>query len=268
MKKIFLSMILCFSNFAFGENVIYKCTSSTGEITYQNNAGDKSECEKTNFASFPNINFFKQDSKPKATNTNKTVSSSNKNETNTSFVSEEQKVRNSKRLLILNQELLQEKEQLNTVSNMLKNLKDSKSQDTSQISQLEELKNSHINNINAIQREIGIPKSINSGELRIEKPINENTPTLNNKMVTTKANTINLPLSLPSDNNTEKKTKNNDVNIHKQTIKKTENIISPKKEIETNAITSPEKKEIKKTNKLGSPIIYSSGLSKMSKIKK
>jgi long-chain acyl-CoA synthetase len=41
--------------------VIYKCTSDTGEITYQNNVGDRRECNKTNFASFPNINFFKSE---------------------------------------------------------------------------------------------------------------------------------------------------------------------------------------------------------------
>ena len=288
MKKIVLCISLCFSHFAFAENVIYKCTSNTGEVTYQNNAGDKNECEKTNFASFPSINFFKQDSKPKVTNNSKNISTPSKNDNvaSNNFVSEEQKVRDTKRSLILNQELAQEKEQLTTVSNMLKNLKDSNSKDNSQINQLEELRTSHLNNINAIQRELGTFKPSNkTDELKIEKAGNQNSSNLNNnKMIVTQSknttNTMNLPISLPNEMS-EKSTKvNSKVNTTSNkvivpvkqenkitTIQKDEKPSVITKEVINNVNQTPTK-EVKKTNKLGSPIIYSSGLTNMSKIKK
>jgi hypothetical protein len=266
MKKIILCITLFITHSAFAENVIYKCTSSSGEVTYQNNAGDKSECEKTNFASFPSLNFFKPEVKPK---TNNKVVSSSKTENNvSSFVSDEQKIHDSKRALILNQELSQEKEQLNTVSNMLKNLKDSNSKDSSQITQLEELKNSHINNINAIQRELGTVKpSAKSEELKIEKTNSNIAPDLNNKkMIVTKSvpspEKMNLPVSLPNESSNVK------VESHKNSTK---NIVVKKeiqKKEDLNKKIDNKNNESRKNNKLGTPIIYSSVLSNMSKIKK
>ena len=57
---------------------------------------------------------------------------------------------------------------------MLKNLKDSNSKDNSQINQLEELRTSHLNNINAIQRELGNKSNNKTDELKIEKTVNPN----------------------------------------------------------------------------------------------
>ena len=287
MKKIILCISLCFSHFAVAENVIYKCTSSAGEVTYQNNSGDKNECEKTNFASFPSINFFKQDSKTKIINNSKKISASSKsdNAVSNTFVSEEQKTRDTKRSLILNQELAQEKEQLTTVSNMLKNLKDSNSKDNSQINQLEELRTSHLNNINAIQRELGNKSNNKTDELKIEKTVNPNIPNLNNnKMIVTQSknttNSMNLPISLPNEMIEKSTTVNQKVNSNSNKaivpVKKDNKIITVQKNEKTstiqkeliNNINQTSTKEIKKTNKLGSPIVYSSGLSNMSKIKK
>lgn len=290
MKKILLLSSLLLSNLTYADNVIYKCTSSTGEVTYQNNMGNKSECTKTNFASFPNINIFKADSLkkslPHSSNTatgNNSLSANSSSEKNNN-VSEEQKIRDSKRILILTQELNQEKEQLNTVSVMLKNLKDTNSKDTNQMSQLEELKNSHVNNIAAIERELGTSKTVaKAPELKIEKATLE--PNLNNStMMVTKplsAPTV-LPTSLPKTplnastitkapisiskeenvqpNKVDKKLETNTVN-KKNNVKSTTIIAS-------NEVSKNPHQDIRKNNSLGKTMTYSSGLSGMSKLKK
>lgn len=265
MKKIFIVVSLFLSCSAFAENVIYKCSTSTGEITYQNNAGDRSECSKTNLALLPSINFFKSDNiKNKSVNSIVTNNIPNKNSTNNN---EEQNIRDSKRVLILTQELSQEKEQLNTVTSMLKNLKEINSKDSNQITQLEELKNSHTNNITAIERELGNKKSLVHDDLKIEKV---NSPLVFNKdnMITTSAiknnNVISLPISLPviqpvvsSQNNKIQNHNINKLNPNNDTTSIKNNIV-----IEKNIMI-----EKRKNNSLGKNFHSSSGLSSMSKIK-
>lgn len=294
MKKLLVLSGFLMCNLTYADNVIYKCTSSTGEVTYQNNMGNKSECTKTNFASFPNINIFKSDNFKKtgthssnnSSNINSsgaTTSSSDKNNN----LSEEQKVRDSKRVLILTQELNQEKEQLNTVSTMLKNLKETNSKDTTQIAQLEELKTSHVNNITAIERELGNAKPVvKVPELKIEKATLE--PNLNNStMMVTKALTApaSLPTSLPP-TITPSLSKIKPSVIQKPEVIQS-NKIEQKKDISNVVIDNKKNtsvknmvviasvnssknthEEIRKNNSLGKTTNYSSGLSGMSKIKK
>lgn len=277
MKRLILSSCLLLFQVAYADNVIYKCTSSTGEITYQNNMGDKSECVKTNFASFPNINFFKSNDLKKSSPVFHSTKE-NYTPTNNVNVSEEQKIRDTKRILILTQELNQEQEQLNTVSAMLKNLTDTNSKDSVQISQLEELKTSHLNNIKAIKRELGTTKIVdNSGDLKIEKASLE--PNLKDKtMMITKPLTPSsndLPTSLPN-------TKPNINSVSLTTNLKKQNIsivkkesIKPKtiqeiKHVAKNEVITKDKlkmNEKRKSNSLGNTFVYSSGLSGMSKVK-
>lgn len=284
MKKILLIAGLFIIQHSYAQNVIYKCTTTTGETTYQNNVGDKSECTKTNFASFPNINFFKQEaSKNKTTNTSSVTSNSMKTTTSSPIISDEQRIRDSKRALILTQELNQEKEQLSTVSLMLKNLKDSNSKDSAQISQLEELKNSHSNNINAIERELGNTKNIvKSEELKIEKAVIDN-PSKPAMMVTTAItpNGNKLPLSLPQSLPTpipvviKKDISNKNISpiLKKEEVKTTANIESKIKndtkssEKVIASTTNSQLDDKRKKNNLGSSTNYASGLSGMSKIK-
>lgn len=271
MKKIILLSGLFLFQLAHADNVIYKCTSSTGEVTYQNNMGDKTECTKTNFASFPNINFFKTDNvkKSSSVSTSNAVNYSPEKNTN---ISEEQRIRDAKRALILTQELNQEKEQLNTVSSMLKNLKDSNSKDSTQISQLEELKTSHVNNITAIERELGTAKNvIKTPELKIEKANLE--PNLNNHtMMVTKALTPNaniLPTSLPDSPSVSAPIKKETISVPKKEVIKAKNVPEVKSSEKFSAVvtaqTTPSDK--RKSNSLGNSVIYSSGLSGMSKLK-
>lgn len=280
MKKIVMIASLFILQSAYAENVIYKCTSNTGEVTYQNNAGDRTECSKTNFASFPNINFFKQDlPKSKDLNSGNVASNNMKTTNSIPVVSEEQRIRDSKRALILSQELAQEKEQLNTVSVMLKNLKDSNSKDSAQISQLEELKNSHVNNVTAIERELGNTKIIvNNNELKIEKaslPMpNNNQPMMITKAISPSSNS--LPVALPTSIPTTLP-----LTLKKETVKQIpltpiSNTLKVKPVVETKPIVVEKSKDLsdkailddkRKNNKLGTSINYVSGLSGMSKIK-
>lgn len=274
MKRFFIITSLFLFQTSYAENVIYKCTSDTGEITYQNNVGDKKECNKTNFASFPNINFFKSEPpKTKVINNNSSnpdIKPSSIVTTNPNNISDDQKIRDGKRILILTQELSQEKEQLNTVSLMLTKLKDSNSKDNSQISKLEELKSSHINNITAIERELGNNKSfIKPEELKIERATIQ--PNLNNQnmMVTNPVNptpTLLLPLSLPEPAPIPTFVK--PTNIKKEIIsinnvEKKTTIIENKKTL-SNETPLVEKR---KSNRLGNTVTNSSGLSNMSKVK-
>lgn len=290
MKKILLLSGIFLSNLTYADNVIYKCTSSTGEVTYQNNMGNKNECTKTNFASFPNINIFKTDAvkKTASRSSNDNVGSNSIGTTlaqdkNTSII-EEQKLRDTKRVLILTQELNQEKEQLNTVSVMLKNLKDTNSKDSNQIAQLEQLKNSHLNNITAIERELGNSKNlVKVPELKIEKATLE--PNLNSSsMMVTKALSApsmlptSLPNTLPSSTNNIKNNvvviKNEPLKITKADNNLNENLINKKNTIKTSAIVSSAKtpknvnEELRRNNSLGKTMTYASGLSSMSKVKK
>lgn len=156
MKKFIIIAGLLLSQNIYAQNVIYKCTSKTGEITYQNNSGDKSICSKTDLAAFSGISIYKSDV-PKNKNPNISMAMlSNMSPIN---VNPEQRERDNKRAIILTKELQQEKEQFEVVSKMLKNLKDTDSKDTSQIAKLEELKNSHSNNVVAIERELKASKS-------------------------------------------------------------------------------------------------------------
>lgn len=267
------SLFLCHNVYA--QNVIYKCTSSTGETTYQNNVGDKRECTKTNFGSFPNINIFSSDT-PK----NKTNNTNIKSFPNVSNnISEEQRIRDAKRLLILTQELSQEKEQLNTVTAMLKNLKDTNSKDTTQVSQLEELKSSHINNVTAIERELGNAKNSSKMEdLKIEKATfgsNFNNQSMMTTSVISANNSKNsLPMSLPEPIPlpplTKEELANNKTivsgevkfNSIKPMIVKPIQTIKPTLIIDKNVST-----EKRKTNSLGNTNHYGSGLSNMPKTK-
>lgn len=293
MKKIFIIISLFLFHNAHAENVIYKCTSDTGEITYQNNSGDRHDCNKTNFASYPSINFFKPDAPKKFSNNTSSANSVVKEQSNSSSnVSEEQRVRDGKRVLILGQELSQEKEQLTTVSEMLKNLKEATPKDSAQIAQLEELKLSHINNITAIDRELGNTKVVQkSEELKIEKANLQ--PNLNNEtmMVTTAIKpsskkslpislpeTLPLPLPVPDSTSAVVKTSvkkvvpvdslsvpitnnNSEKPVLVKRIKPSSEAV---KEVVTDNIPSIDKR---KNNSLGTTMSSSSGLSKMSKVK-
>ena len=282
MKKIFFIFILLNTSSAFAENVIYKCTSTTVEITYQNNSGEKNECVKTNFASFPNINVFKLDEQ-KIKKNNTIHNSEPENMTTKNSYSDEQKIRDSKRALILSQELNQENEQLNTVATMLKNLKDSNSKDSTQISQLEELKKSHENNIASIQKELGNTKIIPaSQDLKIEKT-NTNTDFNNQSMIVTKAITPekNTQMSTSISNNVGlsnnksvskssellKKDIKNKVLTNTSTLSE-DNISNNLSSKNDKNIKSDIKKSSHKANSLGSSvIIYNSGLQSMPKSK-
>lgn len=269
MKKTFMIVTLFLFHNVYAQNVIYKCLSSTGEITYQNNVGDKKECTKTNFASYPSINFFKSDAPKKLATVNSKSSGVKEVNIANSSVNEEQRLRDGKRSVILGQELSQEKEQLITVSEMLKNLKEVKSNDSGQINQLEELKLSHVNNITAIERELGSVKQVaKQEELKIEKANIQ--PNLNNQtmMVTTaikpsfeKLLPMSLPQSLPD--------------LVPALVLKRETLITSNKDKDKE--TNYAKKELpdtialniekRKANRLRTNLNVSSGLSSMSKIK-
>jgi hypothetical protein len=154
---------------SFADNIIYKCTSSTGEITYQNS--NSSNCNKTDLANFDTFNSYKT---IKSVNTSPVLNKSTSSNTDMK-ITEDQKSRDDKRGIILNKELDLEKEQLNTVTNMLQNLKNISSTDTSQINQLNELRTTHENNIIALSRELGIKnsskESAKDSVLKIEKAI-------------------------------------------------------------------------------------------------
>lgn len=157
MKKIFLILNVLFINQCFADNIIYKCTNSFGEVTYENTSVDKSSCVKTelgNFVSKPTISFDKTKVK------NYTNDLENNSNIDTSIIKEEQKERDLKRILILEQELSTEKEQLKSLNDVLLNLNNSN--DKEQINKLNELKNNHINNIDNIQKEIDLTKKKNN----------------------------------------------------------------------------------------------------------
>lgn len=268
MKKIILLPCLFLFQLVYADNTIYKCISSSGEVTYQNTSGEKTECTKTNLASFPNVNIFKTENIKKTNSIISTVFNNNIEKKTT--INEEQRTRDMKRSLILTQELNEEKEQLTTVSSMLNNLKDTHSKDSSQVSQLEELKISHINNINAIERELSTTKNINKvSELKIEKA-NSDLMFNNQSMMITKPLAVNeniniLPTTLP----TFLPMMTSPVLPNKTDMSKGQNLIllrnTEKKSIIPKNNHNPKKVE----NKLsGNSIVYSSGLSTMPKVQK
>lgn len=144
------AMISAISSTAFAQNVIYKCTDSDGNISYLNEPSNKN-CEKTNLAKVD-----------KSGTLNKTTSIAQPNNVppsvNINISNNEQVVKDQKRLLILQGELEQEKNQLKTVSEMLKKVE--KSADAEQIAQLQKMVDAHKRNILALEKEIGVKSAV------------------------------------------------------------------------------------------------------------
>lgn len=181
MKKYILLALALITLNSQAEDTIYKCTSSSGEVSYINISSIVSKnkgCIKTDLAVV---------SKPKTVTFNKKLSSSQASGENVlgSMVvyNSEQKDRDSKRQNVLQKELDDEEAQLLKVSHSLKTLKDNKNPDKKQMEEFVNLQNQHTRNIEALRKELG------KKELPISLPLSsiplkfENTAKYDNKII-------------------------------------------------------------------------------------
>lgn len=151
-KKIIFLLLSTLSIQSFAQGIIYKCTDSDGNVAYINESKSNSNCEKTNLAKVD-----------KSTIINKTTPTNNSPTINigvgdNNVVNEEQKIRDQKRAIILQNELTQEKSQLKTVIDMLAKLKSV--DDEAQISKLKNMVDAHKRNIASLEKELGIKGDI------------------------------------------------------------------------------------------------------------
>ena len=175
MKNKILAILAILPTLSFAQNVVYKCTSSNGDVNYINitTLVSKSTCVKTN--------LFVPASSPVKHTFTKNNSSSNSN-VNLAVFNPEQKSRDSQRQVILTKELQDEQEQLSSVDKMLKNLDSTKAADARQIEQLSSLQVTHNRNIETLKKELNIkensppitlPTPISTVNLKIEKSEND-----------------------------------------------------------------------------------------------
>jgi hypothetical protein len=171
--KIFTFFFLSAVGFpTFAQGVIYKCVDADGDVSYTTEVTNKN-CEKTNLAKIDKGSII---NKPAFVST--PTSSSNAEPT---VANSEQVVRDQKRVLILQNELQQEKSQLKTVSDMLEKANHS---DQSQLEQLKKMEQTHKRNIASLEKELGV-----KGDIQLN--------------ATQKTNNIpnGLPFNLPKDAN-------------------------------------------------------------------
>ncbi len=158
-KKFIFILLLSISIPTFAQGVIYKCTDSDGNITYINETNiSGKQCEKTNLAKIDKGNTLNKPTVFVDPNQPKSNNNSNSNIDNS-----EQILRDQKRKTILQEELNQEKNQLKTVTDMLKNIKEGN--ENNEFLQLKKMEEAHKRNIAALEKDIG-PKeiSVNSSQ--------------------------------------------------------------------------------------------------------
>lgn len=173
-KMILMISFLMFTNMANAENIIYKCISDNGDVSYVNINSKSSSCKKTDLAG---VDKFVSIERKKVINNNQNVSHASMQ-----IFNEEQKNRDSKRLTILSQELAEEENQLIAINKMLKNLENTKSTDLKQIQELSTLQNNHNKNISSLKKELKIKENIVNTTLKIEKAYVNDTLSANNNM--------------------------------------------------------------------------------------
>jgi len=151
MKKISLLVLCLFASTSYAQSVVYKCTDSSGNISYTNNKG--TDCSRTDLADPDKSSamVIRNDRAFKKLDTSGFAGTGN---TNVEVNNDEQRFRDSKRQLILSHELDDEKQQLDTVNNMLKNANGSK--DSQQVTQLTEMQQTHLKNIADLQKQLGV----------------------------------------------------------------------------------------------------------------
>lgn len=157
MRKIFLLSVITLATIpTYAQNEIYKCVDSAGSVIYSNDP-KVGVCEKTGLGKID-----------KGTIVNKNISNENP------VVSRE-----NRRTQILQGELTQEKKQLQSISEMLKN-----STDIEQKKKLEDMESMHKRNVAALNKELGSKANV---ELLLPGSIGSpnNSPT--------------LPISLPNE---------------------------------------------------------------------
>lgn len=152
-KKIIFLFLSTLSIQSFAQGIIYKCTDSEGNIAYMNESKSNSNCEKTNLAKVDKSTIINK-ATPINTNNPATINIG----VGDNVVSEEQKIRDQKRAVILQNELAQEKSQLKTVVDMLSKLKST--DDENQISQLKNMVDAHKRNIASLEKELGVKGDI------------------------------------------------------------------------------------------------------------
>lgn len=171
-NKIFTLLLLSTVGFpAFAQGVIYKCTDSSGEVSYSTEA-QSSKCEKTNLAKIDKGNIINKPS---------VLTNSSTNNSEVKVPGSEQIIRDQKRFVILQGELTQEKSLLKTILEMLSK---AEKNDTAQLSQLKKMEDTHKRNIAALEKELGL-----KGDIQLSST---STPKTNNIP-------SGLPFSLPKE---------------------------------------------------------------------
>lgn len=151
-----LTVIFHFGN-VYAQNEIFKCVDENGSIIYSNDSRSGT-CQKTSLA---NID--------KGNTVNKVLSNENP-----------VTVREQKRAQILQGELSQEKKQLQSITDMLRN-----ASDPEQKKKLEEMESMHKRNVSALQKELGNKANV---ELLLPGNVGQNVGQPNT-----------LPISLPNE---------------------------------------------------------------------
>jgi septal ring factor EnvC (AmiA/AmiB activator) len=147
-KKVILGLmlftpIICFST----TSEIYKCVDENGVVSYVNIGIINKNCKKTSLTKIDKIGVVKA---------NKFVKSDFSGEefSKDKSVVKNLKEKENKRKAVLKQELQDEKDQLSTVSGMLKNIDKTNKDNAPQIHHLEEMIDQHQKNINVLETEI------------------------------------------------------------------------------------------------------------------
>jgi len=211
MKRNFIAIMLvslgAFSN-ANADNTIFKCVEADGSVTYLNTSARQGNCTKTDLANPEKVSIVSSNDRleRKISIPGAKISSQKLDDT-----SAEQFLRDSKRVLILQKELQQEQEQLNTINNMIKNANG----DPEQAKQLAEMQNTHKGNIAALEKELGAnklsikPNNVSSAndepKLIVVNPKKQNIKSgslpvnvLNTNPDISKINHVDLPLEMPT----------------------------------------------------------------------
>jgi vacuolar-type H+-ATPase subunit I/STV1 len=164
MKKIILLFLLLNTTTAIAsqnKNVIFKCVDSHGDISYLNgNIAKNYNCLRTELADvdkYDTVTVNGQNNNQKK-NIPSSVSSSKNMVTTTGEIisNDEQKIRETKRDLVLKNELNDENEQLSSVNAMLQKIT---TKDSDQYNQLKDMQNTHNQNIASLEKELGINTS-------------------------------------------------------------------------------------------------------------
>lgn len=230
-----INKVILFSILTFGipfsvnaSNTIFKCVNpSDGSVTYLNTfEGNSGKCKQTDLATIDKLSTVSSMGRTQIRSTTGTASSIT--------VTNDQVIRDAKRELILNKELTSEKEQLNIVNNMLKNVN---ANDKEQLNKLKEMQQTHQRNINSLQKELGVAKANASKpvtntvtkvnppkELKVINTLSDNNGEVIKMKETSVVNNSNnqgiLPVTLPQENTEEESLSvvNNNLNIEEKEI--------------------------------------------------